>query len=186
MATRRRRFMVARKRASAPVYSLNLEQVILRAVQFSPAERWPTIDALKAELLKLGSEFKIRSAALTDVGMVRELNEDSVLALEFFRDSQIEPAQNYLYVVCDGMGGGEAGETASAIAVAAIRDYVEGRLRRGETHALGDSLAAALEEANRLIIEYQKERPEARGMGSTGGCAALVPADGDGAWVRAS
>jgi serine/threonine protein phosphatase PrpC len=165
------------------VVSPSLEQLILRAVQFNPGDRWPNIDALKAELLKQSGEFKIRSAALTDVGMVRELNEDAVLALEFFRDSQVEPSQNFLYVVCDGMGGAEAGETASAIAVQTIRDYVEGRFRRGETHALGDSLTAALEEANRLIIEYQKERPEARGMGSTGVCAAIVPPEGAVAWV---
>jgi serine/threonine protein phosphatase PrpC len=165
------------------VVSPLLEQMILRAVQFNPTDRWANIDAMKAELLKLGSEFKIRAAALTDVGMVREHNEDSILALEFLRDSQVEPAQNFLYAVCDGMGGAEAGETASAIAVAAIRDYVEERLRRGETHALGESLTTALEEANRLIIEYQKEHPEARGMGSTGVCAAIVPPDGAVAWV---
>jgi serine/threonine protein phosphatase PrpC len=165
------------------VVSPTLEQAILRAVQFNPADRWPNIDAMKTELLRLGSEVKIRAASMTDVGMVREHNEDSVLALELFRDSEVEPAQNYIYVVCDGMGGAEAGEVASAIAVAAIRDYVEGRLRRGETQALGDALTGALEEANRLIIEYQKERPEARGMGSTGVCAAIVPPDGAVAWV---
>ena len=71
------------------VVSPSLEQLILRAVQFNPHDRWPNIDALKTELLKQSSEFKIRSAALTDVGMVRELNEDSVLAVEFFRDSQV-------------------------------------------------------------------------------------------------
>ncbi len=165
------------------VVSPSLEQAVLRAVQFNPADRWPNIDALKTELLKLSSEVKIRAAALTDVGMVRELNEDAVLALEFFRDSQVEPAQSYLYVVCDGMGGAEAGETASAIAVGTIRDYVESRLRRGETQNLGELLTAALEEANRLIIDYQKEHPEARGMGSTGVCAAIVPPDGAVAWV---
>jgi protein phosphatase len=163
--------------------SPSLEQAILRAVQFNPTDRWPNIDALKTELLKLSSEVKIRAAALTDVGMVRELNEDSVLALEFFRDSQVEPSQSYLYAVCDGMGGAEAGETASAIAVGTIRDYVENRLRRGETQNLGELLTAALEEANNLIIGYQKEHPEARGMGSTGVCAAIVPPDGAVAWV---
>ena len=165
------------------VVSPTLEQAILRAVQFNPSDRWPNIDAMKTELLRLGSEVKIRAVSMTDVGMVREHNEDSVLALEFFRDSQVEPAQNYLYVVCDGMGGAEAGETASAIAVAAIRDYVEGRLHRGETQALRVALTAALEEANRLIIDYQKEHPEARGMGSTGVCAVIVPPDGAVAWV---
>ncbi len=165
------------------VVSPSLEQLILRAVQFNPGDRWANVDALKAELLKQSGEFKIRAAAITDVGMMRELNEDAIVTLEFFRDSQVEPSQNFLYVVCDGMGGAEAGETASAIAVQTIRDYVEDRFRRGETHAIGDSLTAALEEANRLIIEYQKERPEARGMGSTGVCAAIVPPDGAVAWV---
>ncbi len=165
------------------VVSPSLEQVILHAVQFNPAERWLTIDALKAELLKLSGECKIRSAAMTDVGMVRELNEDAIATLEFFRDSQIDPSQNFLYIVCDGMGGAEAGETASAIAVTTIRDYVEERLSRGETQDLGSTLAAALEEANLRIIEYQKERPEARGMGSTGVCAAIAPPDGAVAWV---
>jgi serine/threonine protein phosphatase PrpC len=165
------------------VVSPSLEQLILRAVQFNPGDRWPNIDALKGELLKQSGEFKIRAASMTDVGMMRELNEDSVLALEFFRDSQVEPSQNFIYAVCDGMGGAEAGETASAIAVQTIRDYVENRFRRGETQALGDTLTGALEEANRLIIEYQKERPEARGMGSTGVCAAIVPPDGAVAWV---
>ncbi|HVN29282.1 MAG TPA: Stp1/IreP family PP2C-type Ser/Thr phosphatase [Candidatus Binataceae bacterium] len=165
------------------VVTPSLEQVILRAVQFNPGERWANIDAMKTELLKLAGEFKIRAAALTDVGMMREHNEDSVMTFEFFRDSEVEPAQNFLYVVCDGMGGAEEGEIASGIAVAVVRDYVEDRLRHGETAVLGDMLSGALEEANRRILEYQKEHPEARGMGSTGVCAAIVPPDGAVAWV---
>jgi serine/threonine protein phosphatase PrpC len=34
------------------------------------------------------------------------------MAIEYQRDSLIEPAQNFLYVVADGMGGAEAGEMA--------------------------------------------------------------------------
>lgn len=141
------------------------------------------MDALKAELIKAAGQIKIRAAAMTDVGMVRELNEDSVLALEYFRDSQVEPAQGFLYAVCDGMGGAEAGETASAIAVATIRDYVEDRLRRGEINPPGKMMAAALEEANARIVEYQKQHPESRGMGSTGVGAVIVPPNGAVAWV---
>ncbi len=81
------------------------------------------------------------AAALTDVGMVRELNEDAVMMVEYWRDSQVQPAQNFLYVVADGMGGAEAGEIASAIAVSAIRDYVEGGL--GERSPGSVSAAAA-------------------------------------------
>jgi protein phosphatase len=56
-------------------------------------------------------------------------------------------------------------------------------LRRGETQQLGNLLATALEEANARIIAYQKDHPEARGMGSTGVCAAIVPPDAAVAWV---
>ena len=87
---------------------------------------------------------------MTDVGLVREHNEDSVLAVEYMRESLVEPAQNYLYVVADGMGGAEAGEVASAIAVQTIRSYIEARLdtARGEIKDGAELLTAALEEAN--------------------------------------
>ena len=55
-----------------------------------------------------------------------------MMAVEFVRDSLVEPAQNYLYVVADGMGGAEAGEIASAIAVGTIRNYVESGLGSAE------------------------------------------------------
>ena len=71
------------------------------------------------------------------------------------RDSLIEPAQNFLYVVADGMGGAEAGEMASAIAVGAIRDYVEESSRRLILPKIAQLLQDALEEANRKILEYQ-------------------------------
>ena len=50
-------------------------------------------------------------AALTDIGRVRTHNEDSVLA------------QPPLFVVADGLGGHEAGEVASSIAVETLRDH---------------------------------------------------------------
>ena len=165
------------------VVSPNLEQAIRRALLFSAQERWQTVDEFKAELLKLLGEITIRSATLTDVGMVREHNEDSVMCVEYFRDSMVEPARDFLYVVCDGMGGAEAGEVASAIAVETILRYVEERLERGETKDLQKLLVEALEEANARIIEYQKGHPESRGMGSTGVAALMVPPDCAVAWV---
>lgn len=165
------------------VVSPNLEQVIRRALAFSAETRWATIDAFKAELVKLLGEMTIRSATLTDVGMVREHNEDSVMSVEYFRDSQVEPSRSFLYAVCDGMGGAEAGETASAIAVGTIRDYVAHRLDRDATLDLPGLLVNALEQANTEIIEYQKEHPESRGMGSTGVVALVLPPETGVAWV---
>ncbi len=167
----------------AHVISPELEQAVRRAILFSAQERWPTVDEFKATLATLLGAITIRSAALTDVGMVREHNEDSVMSVEYFRDSMVEPARDFLYVVCDGMGGAEAGEIASAIAVKTIRQCVEERVERGETKDLQKLLVDALEEANVKIIEYQKEHPESRGMGSTGVAAILLPPDGAVAWV---
>lgn len=165
------------------VVSPLVEQAVRRALVFDPAKRWPNIDVFKQELTRLNIAIRVRSAVLTDVGMVREHNEDSVMAVEYVRDSQIEPAQNFLYVVADGMGGAEAGETASAIAVATIRNYVESRLSNGQQGDLQELLTAALEEANRKILEYQAAYPEARGMGSTAVGTLIVPPEAAVAWV---
>jgi len=120
---------------------------------------------------------------MTDVGMVREHNEDATMAVEFVRQSLVDPAQSYLFVVADGMGGAEAGEIASAIAVGAIRNYVESGLGSAEVQNPNQLLTAALEEANRKIIEYQAAHPESRGMGSTAVSVLIVPPEGAVAWV---
>src|SRR5579862_2572907 len=167
------------------VVTPRLEKAIRRAIAFNPADRWPTIDEFKAELIALGGSIRLRAAAMTDVGRVREHNEDSVLAVEYTRESMVEPAQSYLYVVADGMGGAEAGEVASAIAVQTIRSYIEARLEtaRGEVTNGAELLTGALEEANSKIIEYVASHPESRGMGSTGVCAIVTPTDAAVAWV---
>jgi serine/threonine protein phosphatase PrpC len=165
------------------VVSPALEQVVRRALIFDPAARWPNVDALKAELVRLAGIMRLRAAVLTDVGMVRELNEDSIMAIEYQRDSLIEPARNFLYVVADGMGGAEAGEMASAIAVAAIRNYVEAKLQAGNAGDIRQLMRDALEEANGKILEYQAAHTEARGMGSTAVSTLIVPPEAAVAWV---
>ncbi len=167
------------------VVTPRLENAIRRAIAFSPADRWPTIDAFKTELIALGAAIRLRAAAMTDVGRVREHNEDAVLAVEYTRESLVDPAQSHLYVVADGMGGAEAGEIAAAIAVQTIRSYIGSRLEgaRGEVSNGAELLTAALEEANSRIIEYVASHPESRGMGSTGVCALVAPPDAAVAWV---
>jgi serine/threonine protein phosphatase PrpC len=165
------------------VITPELEQAILRAIQFEPSARWATIDEFKAELTRLLAQFRIRIAALTDVGMVRDHNEDALMLVDYVRDSLVEPDQNHLCVVCDGMGGAEAGEVAAAIAVKTIRDYVETRLTGAEVIDPGKLMSAALEEANSKILEYVGTHPESRGMGSTGVTALLTQTGAGVAWV---
>lgn len=58
--------------------------------------------------------MKLQHSALTDVGQVREVNQDSFGIGEPFPDG------SQLYVVCDGMGGHVGGEIASQTAVATV------------------------------------------------------------------
>jgi serine/threonine protein phosphatase PrpC len=164
------------------VVSPELEQAILRALLFDAKDRWASIEDFKTGLTKLLGRVRLRAAGLTDVGMVRDHNEDAVLTVDFSRDSLLDPGQNGLYVVCDGMGGAEAGEVAAAIAVSTIRDYVEQRLGGAEASDPGKLMIAALEEANSQIIAYQGAHPESRGMGSTGVGALVMPPDAAVGW----
>lgn len=94
--------------------------------------------------------MNISVGAHTDVGRVREGNEDSFLA-----DSP-------LFVVADGMGGHLAGDIASATAVEVIKE------RTGELSADDpETLAATLKEANRAIWSKADADPNVRGMGTT-------------------
>lgn len=167
------------------VVTPRLENAVRRAIAFSPADRWPNVDEFKAELIAISGSVRMRAAAMTDVGRMREHNEDSVLAIEYTRESLIDPAQLYLYVVADGVGGAEAGEIASAIAVETIREYIEGKLdgTGDEAANLAELLAAALEQANTRINEYVVSHPDSRGMGSTGVCALVTPPNAALAWV---
>ncbi len=87
-------------------------------------------------------------AAITDIGRVRTHNEDSVLA------------QPPLFVVADGLGGHEAGEVASSIAVETLRDHAP---RRPDAKAL----ARAVRAANREVLRAAREGYGKQGMGTT-------------------
>jgi PPM family protein phosphatase len=112
----------------------------------------------------------IRFFAATDVGNVREHNEDNFLV-----DKKLS-----LFMVADGMGGHAAGEVASAIAVRAIHeevkrerellaDFIAGS--RGAAHVTNKDILALMEHAVQRacarIHEEAQSDPEKRGMGTT-------------------
>jgi protein phosphatase len=108
----------------------------------------------------LGADVPKIAGAATDVGCVREHNEDSHGMLESLG----------LYVVCDGMGGALGGEVASQMAVEGFLGYIR-------THSTGvdvsnrelriDVLAGAVKHTNQGIFSRGNLDPLLHGMGST-------------------
>ena len=106
-------------------------------------------------------------AARSDVGQVRQGNEDSGYA---------DPR---LLIVADGMGGHAGGELASATAVATLAEISD------EPHDQGEALtrlAGAVEGAGATIGLVVSDSPELAGMGTTVTALYWLP-DGDGARI---
>src|SRR6267378_6463450 len=106
----------------------------------------------------------------TDVGRVREANEDSFLAVRPAGERNGEA----LVAVADGMGGHKAGEVASALAVQALQQMLDDSDPAVEADAL---LTRALELGNRSIWDAAAEDVDKEGMGTTF-VAALLNAAG--------
>jgi len=102
-----------------------------------------------------------RIAALSDIGNVREENQDSYLVCEP-KDESALVARGRLVIVADGMGGLEGGREASEIAVRTVSEAYY----RCEGDA-ADALVSASEEANRRIHEYGMRTGTGQLMGST-------------------
>lgn len=112
----------------------------------------------------LGTVLEVATA--TDPGMVRSHNEDSIAT-----DPQIG-----LAVLADGMGGYNAGEVASGIAVAMLTTELRQALQDHEPHAINgpadEPLAVTLikensAKANAAIYQTAKSQPQYTGMGTT-------------------
>ncbi|HTP10763.1 MAG TPA: Stp1/IreP family PP2C-type Ser/Thr phosphatase [Anaerolineae bacterium] len=74
------------------------------------------------------SSYDLRVGRLTDVGHVRQLNEDSLLTLELGRVHRSVGTPIGLYVVADGMGGHSAGDVASGLAINALAQHAAATL----------------------------------------------------------
>ncbi len=109
---------------------------------------------------------KFAHVELTDVGKVREHNEDDIGA---------QPDIG-LWVLADGMGGYNAGEVASGIAVKTIIDLVTEACKREKRDAIEPEtgymrqtivLRDAIARANKIIHQTAQSQPQCEGMGTT-------------------
>jgi protein phosphatase len=90
------------------------------------------------------------TAGKTDAGRKRRRNEDAFV---------LEPP---LFAVADGMGGAQAGEVASRLAAAALREFHE-----ADDLAAEERVRAIVQEANRRIYDRARSDAGATGMGTT-------------------
>ena len=100
--------------------------------------------------------------AITDVGMVRQHNEDTYLVKEY--------GDAVLFAVFDGMGGAKAGEMASAIARDELEKYFDSFFKdclSTEPAAIQAALANAADRANFMILSLASSDKAYEGMGTT-------------------
>ena len=108
---------------------------------------------------------------LTDVGQVRTVDEDSILAADLSFGVNSESSKFLLLAVADGMGGHAKGEEASKIALNAIAKAVIPDLLNNTSFT--KILEKGIQNANQDILDYTAENPEASGMGTTSVCAVV-------------
>jgi serine/threonine protein phosphatase PrpC len=123
------------------------------------------------------SDLVLDIGSATDVGRVREANEDAYLVLRPEGPTQERGAWIALVAVADGMGGHQAGEVASALAVEGLQSaFVRPEVSAATDAELG--LKGAVERANSMIWRAGAADAEKEGMGTTL-VAALVRSDGE-------
>lgn len=96
----------------------------------------------------------------THVGLKRKQNQDCIAYVE-------NEHHALLAVVCDGIGGGKAGDVASSMAIAHIRDSFLKMNRCLGDLAVKRWLQKTIQEANDLIFTQSTRTPEQKGMGTT-------------------
>ncbi|MEQ8196402.1 MAG: Stp1/IreP family PP2C-type Ser/Thr phosphatase [Clostridiaceae bacterium] len=93
---------------------------------------------------------------ISDMGKKRGLNEDYV---DYLLSDEFQ-----LYIVADGMGGHNAGEVASRMAVETVKGFIGDNWNKYDCETL---LRYAIEEANKRIIDHAGSNITLMGMGTT-------------------
>ena len=107
---------------------------------------------------------KFLIAKATDVGIARQVNEDSMTVFD--------SPNGQVLAVCDGMGGQAAGDVASQLSVSIIENILTDNAFNSPEEAIRRSIMAA----NQGVLNRTAQNPELEGMGST--CVMLIIKNG--------
>jgi PPM family protein phosphatase len=119
---------------------------------------------------------RVELFARTEIGCVRERNEDSfVVANVTTGERGLRPGTTVqelgvgavLIGVCDGMGGAAAGDLASKIGAETLYDTIMSHTPLVDSASVQEALLSAIAAANRAIMQYARNNPGKRGMGTT-------------------
>lgn len=126
------------------------------------------------------SEIRFRVAAKTDVGLERSNNEDNFQVSANLNEAPMKWVNNQEYslglkgallVVADGMGGMNAGEVASEIAINTVRELFSPENITDEIvktrFTIEKFMKGVIVEADKRIKAFAKDNPESRSMGTT-------------------
>jgi PPM family protein phosphatase len=121
-------------------------------------------------------------AAATDVGQVREHNEDHLLVGDLDNTKLVENGESWhgtgargaLLVICDGMGGVEGGEVASELAAQVMWREMKGTPATRDPEVFARLLRRAARVANQDVHAMARREPGLRGMGTTLSAAGVV------------
>ena len=126
------------------------------------------------------SEIRFKLAAGTNVGLVRDNNEDNFVVCSDLGTTEwlIPQAGDFadlgelgaLLVVADGMGGANAGEVASAIAIETIQqEFVTEKIKDAlaDDKSIQEFMKSAVKQADLNILNHSKEDSSTIGMGTT-------------------
>jgi serine/threonine protein phosphatase PrpC len=126
--------------------------------------------------------LELAVAAATDVGQVRDHNEDHLLVGDLDGQQLVDYAEPWrvtadrgpLLVVCDGMGGVEGGEVASELAAAVIWREMKATPATRDPEVFARLLRRATRVANHDVHAMAKREAGLRGMGTTVSAAGIV------------
>ncbi|MBQ2923708.1 MAG: Stp1/IreP family PP2C-type Ser/Thr phosphatase [Tyzzerella sp.] len=100
----------------------------------------------------------MKTFSKTDIGMVREVNQDYV----YVSDLPVGKLPN-LFIVADGMGGHKAGEFASRFTVEVVKDELAKSTEDGPEAMIRQAITSA----NQRLLETAKQDSKLEGMGTT-------------------